>query len=1366
MHRAPRSRNRRFPTLLPLTALLAALAAPLSAQPAGPTDWPAEFAPLFQLYYDGAYSQLGQSLTQIEAGSRDPRIRREAAALSALLLLRSPERLDRLDGRARLAQVSIDDPALPLRPECRLALGVAALALNESGLALDHLDAAARGFALLQQPARRAEALAELGSAWLRHNEWEQTPARLGVAAPADPQAAAALRRAQAAAVRAQLAELGDYPETLARLDLRRAEELLADTAAHADGIALLEQIAARPSLTRSVAEATLALADRHEQNDRPDDALTLYDRLAGTTYGDLSVKADERRRAIREPRCLIEAPARAAPGQPVAIKLRTRNLTQADLEVRQVDLPRWLRERQGRLIESNLPSSGSLLFSRDLDPRAGTPHAWWDSAAAGEALAFEGAAGACAILVRASDDQGRQYSYRKLVVVSDLSALALAGPTRGMVSCDPADEQTEFTAWFWMFGSFVPREFKWRGPIGRFELPPDARVMQERRWVLLVQRGDALAVCQGRLEGAAADPPARLAVALTASPRAARSGETLTLAGLLLQSAPAAWPPIQIELSDALNHKLVELPVEVSPAGAFSASAPVLPEYTGKHLRVLVRSAGRVIENIRGRLVVRVASENDSPLEVVPQSPTRITPAVGAEIPIAIQALYPWGTPAAHAKTTFTAHGLRLPSAADWTFGYSNPLSHWSQTDAAGRFTYHLESSRLQLTGAPLLCGVWTNVFASDRRVAATAAEILIGDSDTHAWLELTPPQPLVGEPLHLALGWCDPTNAWDLLATRLQLRGPAGERVDLPLFGGPAGLITEPWTPPTAGAWRAVATLRRWDGAGPETVVDRPFEVTPPAPSAAGAIALSAMHQQRDGVTGVAVRIQAGAAAQASPPLLVVTGAGEPLALAPSRAGLGPHEVFIPLPDELPSDASVLLLAAQGFGARTLATAPLIERGPALLTLQLDPPLLTPSPDGTAVVRVRLSGEGDLDGASVIARLIDAGAERQTVWTPGPAGSDENSAATEPGWNDAAAELAAAARRPVDLPLRDAAVLYSGTTLWATTAVLADGAATITTPVPPAAGRYRLLLLARTRDGRSASAAALIDAREQIQALLCVPTLMLVGDRGVGSIRLRAGAQGRRVQLALTLGDGLALESARGPDGAPVDLTRPLEIELRPRQELTLRLQLEAARAVRGVARAELSGAGLLRSASQDYAVLAPDGTDPGAAPQPRADAPPIQLTRTLLRVTQRSTADAPPPEPGDIPTVTTPNETWVRTLLSPGDVLAPGDLVLVREEFRLARPFTELEWRQIVPANCFSVITRPEEAASAGVVSRRTLHSITWSAANAPAGERVHEYVITAVRPGVASLPPPQITAQRTALAVEVETPQLTVREPAAP
>jgi hypothetical protein len=1363
MNPAPFIRSRRIPTIL--LALLPAAAAPLRAQDSPPSDWPAELHPLLSLYYDGAYSQLEQTLRQVESGSIDPRIRREAAALSALLLLRSPERLDRLDGRARLAQVSNDDPALALRPECRWALGVAALALNETGLALDHLDAAVRGFELLKQPGRRAEALADLGSAWLRHNDWEQTPAHLNVAAPADPHAAAELRRARAAAVRAQLAALGDYPEPLARLDLRRAEELCADADAHAEGLALLEQLASRPVLTRSTAEATLALADHYERRAQPEDALRLYDRLAAAPFGDLAIKADERRRAIREPRCQIDAPAHSAPGRRVAITLRTRNLTQAALEVRLVDLPRWLRERQGRLIESNLPSSGSLVFSRELDPRGGSPHAWWSSADAGESLAFEGAPGAYAILGQTTDDQGRPFTYRKLVIVSDLSALALAGPTRGVVWCNPADEQVEFTAWFWMFGSFVPREFRWRGPVGRFELPPDARVMQERRWVLLVQRGDALAVCQGRLESAASAPPARLAAALTASPPAARAGDTLTLAGLLLQNTPAPWPPIRIELSDALNRKLLDLPVEVSAAGAFSVAAPILPEYGGKHLRVLVRSAGRVVENIRGRLLVRVASDNDSPLEVTPRSPPRVAP--DAEVPFAIAAHYPWGTPAAHAKSMLTVHGLRLPSTTDWTFGYSSPFSRWKQTDAAGGFDFRVAASELQLAGAPLLCGVWTSVFSSDRRTARAASAVLIGDSDSHAWLELTPPQPPVGEPLQISLGWCDPSGAWDVLATRLQLLGPAGERVDLPLFGGPSGLVTEPWTPPAAGAWRAVATLRRWDGAEPETSVERPFEVAPPAPGAADAVALSATRTSRDGVTGAAVRVQVGAPALSAPPLLVVTGAGEPLALTPCPSGPGPHEVFLPLPDAPPSDAAVLLLAAQGFAAQVLATAPLAERGPAALALELDPPQPDLGPDGTATVRVRLTGDGALDGASIIARLIDAGAERQTVWTPAPAGSAENAESSKPVRTDAAAELAAVARRPLDLPLRDAAALYSGATLWTTVAPFADGAASIRAPIPPTAGRYRLLLLARTGDGRSATAAATIDARAQVQALLEVPALMLVGDRGVGSIRLRGGERGGRVRLALALGEGLALESARGPDGAVVDFSRPPEVELAPRQELAWRLQLEAGRPAHAAARVELTGAALERTASQNYTVLTADGLAPGAATsRPGAATPPIRLVRTLLRLRPRAPADLPPPAPGDIPFVTTPNEPWDKIPLSPGEALIPGDLVMVREEFRLARPVAEIEWRQIVPSNCFSVITRPEEAAGIGPVTRRDLHSITWSAPNVPAGERVHEYVITAVRPGVASLPPPQISQMRDALAVEVDSLQFAVREPRGP
>src|SRR5262249_29178638 len=132
---------------------------------------------------------------------------------------------------------------------------------------------------------------------------------------------------------------------------------------------------------------------------------------------------------------------------------------------------------------------------------------------------------------------------------------------------------------------------------------------------------GDDLTLCTGQLSDDAADPdqPHRALVAVT--PHDARVGESLSVAGLLAfpeTFTPSGHePPLEVRLTDTLDHVLATVTASVDATGLFLAKIPATPAMCGKYLRPQLRRAEKAIESAYRRPLLHVAVRDPALLDV-----------------------------------------------------------------------------------------------------------------------------------------------------------------------------------------------------------------------------------------------------------------------------------------------------------------------------------------------------------------------------------------------------------------------------------------------------------------------------------------------------------------------------------------------------------------------------------------------------------------------------------------------------------------------------------------------------------------------------------------------------------------------------
>jgi len=1431
----PRTQFRGAPSTLLIITALALWSWPAPAQPIEPAvrEWSPRVAEALAAYRAGQF-RIAQDLAQRVLGltprpgpGRPPnteiltsaRERLDAAVIQALCLLHGPGRSERVDGRARLLDLMEYDPSLRAEPECNLAYGIAQTALSETASALDALDRAADGFARAGLSDRLRVTLIELARAWAAHAEWEFTPPRFQIPRPKDSATAVAVRRSQIEAVRARAESLPPAmtDEALADIDLILGRYLLSVEPAREEGRLLLERLCTGGVARAPAAQAALALAEHYEKTARVDAALTLYERVAQEGPAPWSAAAAERHATLTQPELVVETPARAPGGQPVPLAVRARGLERVNLEVRRVDIVAWLQNPQTRGNDSRLPVSGSVRFTRELDTRTPSPLDRWDSDASAEPLQFTAEPGAYVILAEGREVGGREQTVRRLVLIGDL--VAVCRISRGTVVVGAAHARASDTITpaagrvrLWMQGSFVPTEATLDRGVAPFALPNEARLMRDDRWYCVVEAGDEVALCRGRLRDVEGALEPSTQVLMLAGPPIVKPGGDLHVAGLLLctdavsstagqtsssPTAPRSASACTLEVLDITDRQLRTAEVPVSGSGGFQVTLPVSPEWAGQHVRVLARVGGRVAENVAGRAVVAVMDTEPLRLHLESVAPTWLRDGT-LYLSCSLRATWPWGVPAVGTRTECRLTPVRLPaSEIDQAPVAGAPYELEARLNGQGSLELLLPATpaAFGLAPGPLALLLEVQARTSQGWQATALQPVLVGPQPWHAWLTYSPAEPQVGDEVRFTVGYFAPADWPSTDALSVEVR--AGEdRVILPASRGTAGFHTPAWLPSQPGTYEAATEITASDGRPlslRRTVVVHPPRGDP-TDAAQPHVTCSAHYATQDGHPVVQIRLT-GRTAQ---PLLISVEGRKSLGAALAGPVAAPLDVTVPV-TQAESGARVWVhalgrpelgpLAAANVkpdpaqARRTQLTlrppqSPIWPGATVEVAATLDPPVEVP-PGSVLLARLE-----SLDTQAAATRLIRDTVRRATA--PLTLGIAEPAVRQEPGgsWtppNRGQQEAPLAAPKlpsDGDLWAEVFSTFLSGSdqTVWATAADFGPGGQTLALPIPDQPAMYRLWTVAFLPDGTSHAAGTYLDARRGVSVRVDTPARLSVGDRTVVGVVLRnANPKPVQVELRVHVGNGLHLESWQAAPIAAqlIDADARaahdrhevrLMLELPGDIEALVRATVEAFRPGPGTVVAEVVAPDAATRAHRDYEVL-DAGPASASAPAPNgAPQPPAVRIRRVLTVWTPEELEELPDEPRRNPALTESKcgheRRWTAAPWSPTDRLRPGQYLQVREEVAPLPEATELIWAQRVPATCVTVRAQPKAAELVAALPSPRADELRFRLNAQPGVPLTHEYYLMVVRPGVCLLPPPVVHSGGAPTAVAVEPAEIQV------
>ena len=1320
-------------------------------------EWAPEVKDALATYRAGDYFGAQQMCLRILSVQDESQGHHDAGLIHALCLLHMPARADRLDGRARLAQLSREDPSLLNEPECNLAYGIGQTELGETADALDALERSVEGFASRGLADRQLAALVALAQAWTRHTEWEMTPARFGVGRPADRAEADAIRRAQVEAVRARMEKLPDSEAALAGVDLILARHLLGVGDGLDEAHAILNRLAAAPTMTSAGVEACLLLAEQDESAGRWAHALALYERVAIDGTGEPARQAKDRMLDITRPQLVVEVSPAVPSGQPAAVNVRVRNVDVVQVEVRSVDVDTWLASSPQRGNEASLPESGSVQMAWDLEARPTAQYAWWNSNQLEDGLGFAAPAGAYVVVARGKQADGRETTVKRLVVVSDLSATCLVGPrfVTVWIADRPVSAAGEPAVKFWMQRSFAPTQARFEAGIARFALPSEARVMRDKGWVCLVKWGEHVAVCRGRLPGAGQHGDDSPVVAMVGGPPAPEVGEVLYVSGLVLEGRRAATTrdsgrEIQLESVDAVERADFSRNVPLSLGGAFSAQIPVTSADAGKYLRVVPRLGGRTLENVAGPFTVQVPSDAGR-FRVWCDLPEWVTPAAGV-ISGCVRAEYPWGATPHGASVSCVLRAVRLPTAES----NEDPASvgvvvRNGQLDNDGRFAFSLSTGEFGMSGVSLAVNVEAHVTNLEARSGVAYADVLVSPQRPHKWLTHEPLDPEVGQMVRFHLGWFEPGGLAVTGPVDVEVRSGPRESARLRQHPGRDGLQSDCWQPPQAGSYQAAVRIPGTDGEFWEA--KETIEVRPAVSQAAARVrpSCTAHVAREDGHMAVRVRLEGDSA---GPLLVALVQDGDPLAAVGVERLAGRADLLVPLDAEPVGVMRAVVIGTAGAGTEVLCNEPVESNPQQKLELELAAQTKEVWPGTTVSVKADCRTGKPPSGTTLIARLIDATAVGYTDWgrvvpSTGPATPIRGLAVVSSAGGAVAGEdtqpnRAADAAPGVPMALQN--MLGEGQTLWSASLDVESETSELNVPIPARPGLYRLVAGLRTPDDAVAVDAVVLDARRGVRVWVDAPGHIGLGDRTLVAALLENGyPEAVEARVEMRGGTGLHIESLRVAGGEQTasqpGLEAPLTLQLPAGGRAWLYAGVEAATTGRDNAEVVVTARGVQRTATCPYEVL--PASHPGAAETA------VRVKRTLL--VRRAPPEWAAAEGDD---GSAPARDWEAAPWSPGSRLVPGELLYVREEFVLPEVQGEFEWLQRVPATCCAVLVHARVTRPIGTRAPDRDDTLAFRVPALPAGVRMHEYCLAVVRPGSCVLPPPEWRVGEATVPVAVE------------
>ncbi len=1342
----------------------ALFALPATAQNAEPRAWSSDVKPALLAYYADDFVATQQQCRVLLRSRTAPHIAQDAALLHALALTSTPARDACIEGRGRLAQLVSIDPSLVDEPECDLALGRAALQLNETARALSDLDRAARGFAAQELPARELVALALLAEVWSLHAEWDQTPPQFEVERPLSTDEAHRVRFAQVEAVLDRIRRLPEHETALLRASCALAN-LLAGTSRTREAVATLEPLLRAERTRGPRAEAALLLSEFYQDLGETQAALHLLDRIERDAGGAVAREATRLREQWTRPQLALTT-TRSPECSATKINLTARGYAQVVLEVRQVDPEPWLRMPGQRGIDAHLPITGSVRAAWTLDTRTPDPLGMWASEQLSEPLTFTAEPGAYVVVARANAPDGNVEARKHLVTVSSLNVVCATGTEHGVLwvtrrangeRCKPL--RAPVTGEFWMRHSFVATALQFNGGVAHFRLPAESRVTRSLEWICVVRCNDEIAICRGALPDAARAAPRAAPVALLCGPPEPRVGETLWISGHTtppVNGTPAAdRAEYEITLTDALDQPAGVIPIALDAVGAFTVELPIDESFSGKHVRATLRRDGQVAPNRLQNCVFSVPPVEDARFEVHLAQPTHLLP--GDRLRGAVQVTYPWGTPPHLTRVFHRLHVVALPDETSPIPPEAiNRTFRTSRVDPRGRTSIWITADELSKTSRPQAVFAEAEAVSWEDRRGGTTAELLVGPEPVHAWLLHEPSEVRTHLPVRFRVGWFQPGGRAVAVMPPIEIRRADDVIERLELVPSPQGLQTLPWYPPEPG--RYVASVVVPDLEGAPLVVTRALTVlSPPTGEAATPIArCKATLTPRSEIPGVAVS----ASGLSDDPALVLVIDDDVVAAAELVARDDQSDAIIAFDDALSADAHVRILDLRDGCLRDACAPASIRDRYAADELKLIPP----GGDTWPGTRVRIGVESTTAEVGLLtARLIPAA----DTGFAAPVGTSPEAGAVSAPVGTTSLSFAANADIAVDMqtaPDRSrgaSSASHEGTTLWTTaTAFVPPGHIDVEVPGIPAL--YKLLVNFRTRDGRTSSAATILDARRGIRARVATPRRLTVGDRGELSFRIENGyTHAVDVVVTPSWGEQLSIEdlsSKRQTRRTPVELTDGRHhVHLDPSEHVWLYAEFEAIKAgtstvgatVRALDRAvdvhstcvitrpEPAGKSLIQI-ERDVSLWTTTA-HPAAVYLKDCEQRPA-LTRGAVR--QQTQARWRKPRPNSPDDELIPADTdWLWAPVDPDTRLSVGQYLQVRERFTLAEPLPAGTWVQDITATCASVPANPREFEPIGLRLDDRSDRLSYHVDQLDPGTYEHTYLLAVVRPGACVMPPPE-------------------------
>lgn len=1327
-----------------------------------PPGWSPEVGEAFGLYYAGRYGEAGSACRAIAGSARSDQVRRDAEALAAMALMRQEARNDRIEGRTRLGQAARGDLSLMDRPDCRFALGAARSALNETSTALGELLAALDGFEREKRTERTLEACVVIADTWARFGEWNMPIPGLPLAAPDSPEAADRERARRVAEMRTKAAGLPGSDDALRQIDLISARRKLARPDSRAAGLEMLRALASVGRLDDIAADAALRLAEELMADNRGAEAVEVYGRVAAARLGERSQRAESLAAEASRPRVELSVARTPRPGRPLRIDVTANHVRSIELELRRVDLAKFLSDRQGVLLEQALPDDGAVIGSQSLAP-AGQSAGRWTAVAE-----FVAPAGALVAIASAIDASGAPLRIKQVIVVSDLDAVVIAGSRQALVVAAPGASGAK--ARFWMQGSFVPVEIDLAAGCAAFALPPEARLLRDRRWVCLLQSEAGVALCRGSLaENPESSAAGRSVVCI--APEHPRAGEEVIVAGILAgdggrDGAEAVRGGVEIELCDTLDEVRARVNAAVDPCGVFSARIRISPELAGAILHPVVRTQGRVLSPLYRPVTARVATGEPRHADVDLNIATAGSANEGL-LRGALRGLSAWGRPLAGERANYKLLAVRLPGSDDDSPRAASPaFFSKARLDNAGRTSLSHPMAVFNLPAGAIAMNAEATVNTSDGRAVTAQREVLAGAGPAHVWIELDARHARdgeesrgvrVGDVVSLAVGWFDPQSLASGGAPSLAIRAPGSGFVEYSLRPDRGGLLSADWSPWCAGTHELRATLPLGEG-GSATAL-RQIDVSAPGAGRSAGVGAFDARVRDNGRDAIDVSL---VAADERPRLVVIV-AQDPLGAAWLPARTGEQRVTIPI-GRLPAAGATAALfelrdgVLLALGSRPVA-APIPE-------LRVKSPSASYAPGSQGALTIELADGGSLAGATLIARLTTAHETGAVDWMQRAAALSGSTPTAALPTGGSGMGVSPAVPAVAGFPSAAGLSLLRGSGLWSGVSRAQAEVTRIRVPLPATSGEVRLRGIAIWPDRRVAVLNQPLTIGGPVELLADVPEVISLGDRSIAVVRL-CSASGRPVSGVLRAKEGRGLTLGAWSVGSgraevtPTPGEPAASVVLPASGAAYLRLPIEAAATGRGSLRFEFVGDDSSIGAEAFYRVL--DG--PARAETQPADASakaPFRIQRKLYVVApldaraQAAIENATDPRLVQTPALANQPRFEIRDERA----LPIGTMVLVEESIESDRLLRDVSWVQHVPANC---VTRPDSprewrALSAAADVRYSQYSCRLE--QLAAGTTTHQYAFMVNRPGSCGLPLPVARSESNTLRTELVSPPLRI------